>query len=187
MAEQENNGNSQSEKKEVKKQGAPKFGKARIVVPQASREAARSNMAGEAMVKSMKTETAPVAEPDTPALEITPLVDMGAKGESRGEERAENNSAREPVDAGKSASPAPEGKKARAAARKAAPSAENQPEETKNVRLLSSLWLDAKFNLVQLNGSGGPSNLTDYAEEAFRLYEKHLLKTGKINRSRTDK
>ncbi|WP_181307936.1 hypothetical protein [Rufibacter sp. XAAS-G3-1] len=185
MAEQENNGNSQSEKKEVKKQGAPKFGKARIVVPQASREAARSNMAGEAMVKSMKTETAPVAEPETPTPEITPLVDIDFKGESRGEERTENNSATEPVDAEKSA--APEGKKARAAARKAAPSAENQPEETKNVRLLSSLWLDAKFNLVQLNGSGGPSNLTDYAEEAFRLYEKHLLKTGKINRSRTDK
>jgi len=38
-----------------------------------------------------------------------------------------------------------------------------------------------------LNGTDGPKNLTDYAQEAFKLYEKHLVKTGKINRTRSDK
>jgi hypothetical protein len=169
MAEQENTENKQGNKTEVKKPATPKFGKPRIVVPQASRDAARSNMAGEAMVKS--AVVAPAPEPAAPVLDIAPEPDNLP---------AENLKERQ-----QGGTPSPNEKKARGSGRKVASVEESLPEETKNVRLIHSLWLNAKFNLVQLNGSTGPKNLTDYAEEAFRHYEKYLLSSGKINKTRT--
>lgn len=171
MAMAEQNENNQESKNEVKKPGTPKFGKPRIVVPQASRDAARSNMAGEAMVKN-----APVALAPEPAAQV---LDAAPEPEKL---PAENLKEQERPPA-----PAPNERKARGTGRKAAPVVEVQPEETKNVRLIQSLWLNAKFNLVQLNGSNGPKNLTDYTEEAFRHYEKYLLSSGKITKTRTDK
>jgi hypothetical protein len=169
MADQDEN--NQGSKNDVKKPGTPKFGKPRIVVPQASRDAARSNMAGEAMVKNATVALAP--EPAARVLDVAPKAEKLPVEELKEQERV--------------STPAPNEKKARGAGRKVAPVEENLPEETKNVRLIHSLWLNAKFNLVQLNGSNGPKNLTDYAEEAFRHYEKYLLSSGKITKTRTDK
>jgi hypothetical protein len=179
MAEKEKTENSQGGKDEVKKPSTPKFARPRITVPQAAREAARSNMAGEAMVKSA------VATPDQePAAAV-----LSASPELEPKVEPENTPAENPKEQGIEivAAPAPEEKKSRGAGRKAAPVVENHQEETKNVRVIQSLWLNAKFNLVQLNGSNGPQNLTDYADEAFRHYEKYLLSSGKITKTRTGK
>jgi len=187
MAEQDKNSSNSLEKNQVKKPGTPKFGKARIIVPQASRDAARSTMAGEAMTKS-----AAVAPTESNVPEPEKVIPPAAETETENSTRVgeEPNNSPSPVVTELTADlsqTATNGKKGKAANRQLPPVIENIPEETKNVRLLNSLWLDAKFNLVQLNGTDGPKNLTDYAQEAFKLYEKHLVKTGKISRTRSEK
>lgn len=178
MAEKEKTENIQEGKNEIKKPSTPKFARPRITVPQAAREAARSNMAGEAMVKSAAA---------TPDQEQAAAVSASPELEPKVE--PENTPAENSKEQGMEvvAAPAPEEKKSRGAGRKAAPVVENHQEETKNVRVIQSLWLNAKFNLVQLNGSNGPQNLTDYADEAFKHYEKYLLSSGKITKTRTGK
>ncbi|WP_026461330.1 hypothetical protein [Adhaeribacter aquaticus] len=184
MAEQDKNLSDSPEKNQVKKPGTPKFGKARIIVPQASRDAARSTMAGEAMTKS--AAVAPVEPSIMEPEKVIPPAEPEPENNSRGGEELTNSPEATALTADVPAT-VTNSTKSKASNRQHPPVVENIPEETKNVRLLNSLWLDAKFNLVQLNGTDGPKNLTDYAQEAFKLYEKHLVKTGKISRTRSDR